>query len=408
MDRIRESLKKKRFVFWEEIARDGAQAKTILTGKQRAEIANYQSKIFGENAPDHLVFAAGFVSIAPQEVEAIKVVADEVDNCYLAVNCRSVKNEIIDSLDSLKNAKYPRVAFVLPTIERMCRLMLHKPVIEVLEYGLELAKYALDISNGVPIDVQLALAYEADPNLIAEYASKFTELGIATVGLGDSMGKIYPNEIKEYNRVLLKNSSSDCAFAPHLHNDLGLAVENTIQGVKQGITFACSSWLGLAERNGLGRTELLTFLLSYEKEKLKQRFGFDGENLFLSEPNLKLLNPIAKLVSEYTGHALSLTDPIVGTGLNSISTGTPFIDTISFQPFDPKKVLNVDKEVFVTQLANRRVIIEVGKQYGYTFSKENIYEILSIIKERAYRIDRAIIPKNELIELFEKYGEKIN
>ena len=407
MDRIRESLLKRRFVFWEEIARDGAQAKTILTGKQRAEIANSHSKMFGENAPDHLVFAAGFVSIAPQEVEAIRTVAEEVDNCYLAVNCRSVKNEIEDSLDSLKDAKYPRVAFVLPTVDRMCQIMLHKSVEEVFNYGLELAKYALDISNGVPIDVQFALAYEADPNLIAEYASKFTELGIATVGLGDSMGKIYPNEIKKYNEILLKNSSADCAFAPHLHNDLGLAIGNTLQGVKQGITFACSSWLGLAERNGLGRTELLTFLLSYEKEKLKQRFGFDGENLFLSQPNLKMLKPIAELVSEYTGHSLSVTDPIVGTGLNAISTGTPFIDTVSFQPFDPKDVLGVDKEVFVTQLANRRVIIEVGKQYGYTFSKENIYKILAIVKEKAYRVSRAIVPKNELIELFEKFGEKI-
>jgi hypothetical protein len=49
-------------------------------------------------------------------------------------------------------------------------------------------------------------------------------------------------------------------------------------------------------------------------------------------------------VSEYTGVDLKVTDPIVGTGVNSISTGTPFVDTKSFQPFDPKAVLDINKK----------------------------------------------------------------
>lgn len=404
MDRIKESLQKKRFVFWEEIARDGAQAKTILSGKQRAEIANLHSKVFKQNAPDHLVFAAGFVSIAPQEVDAIKELADLAEDCYLAVNCRTVKKEIEASFESLKNAKYPRVAFVLPASERLSSLMLHKTVDEVFAYGLDMAKYALDIANGVPVDLQLAAAYDGNPTQIAEFAAKMTELGIATIGLGDTRGRIYPNEIKQYYETLLKNSTENILYAPHLHNDLGFAVQNTIEGLKQGITFACSSWLGLAERNGLAPTELLAFLLSYQKEKIIDRLGFDGENLFLTEPDLKLLQPIAQLVSEYTERPLLVTDPIVGTGVNSISTGTPFVDTQSFQPFNPDEVLGKKKQVYVTQLANRRVIIEVGKELGYTFSDEAILEILSIIKQKAYDTNRSIMPKSELEEIFKKFG----
>lgn len=407
MDKIRESLKNKRFVFWEEIARDGAQAKTILSGKQRAVIANRHSEIFNGNGLDHLVFAAGFVSIAPQEVEAIKVLADEVEDCYLAVNCRSVKKEISDSFESLKNAKYPRVAFVMPASERLSQLMMHKTVSQVFELGLDIAKFALDMSNGVPVDIQLAAAYDGNPTQIAEFASRLSELGIATIGLGDTRGRIYPYEINAFYDELLKNSSSESVYAPHLHNDLGFAIENTFQGLRQGITFACSSWLGLAERNGLARTELLTFLLSYQKEKIKSRLGFDGENLFLSEPNLKLLPSIANLVSDYVEHPLRITDPIVGTGVNTISTGTPFVDTQSFQPFDPEEILGVQKEIFVTQLANRRVIHEVGKKHGYSISEESILKILKILKERAYKINRSIVPKDELLEYLEQFGKKI-
>ena len=164
----------------------------------------------------------------------------------------------------------------------------------------------------------------------------------------------------------------------------------------------------MAERNGLARTELLTFLLAYQKENIKSRLGFDGENLFLSAPNLKLLPSIANLVSDYVKHPLRITDPIVGTGVNTISTGTPFVDTQSFQPFDPEEILGVQKEIFVTQLANRRVIEEVGKKQGYSFSEESILEILKILKERAYKINRSIVPKEELLEYFKQFGKKTN
>ena len=72
MDKIVDSLKHNRFVFWEEIARDGAQAKTILSGEQRIDIAKKHGNLFGDNGPDHLVFAAGFISIGKEEERAIK------------------------------------------------------------------------------------------------------------------------------------------------------------------------------------------------------------------------------------------------------------------------------------------------------------------------------------------------
>jgi len=406
MDRIKISLQEGRFVFWEEIARDGAQAKTILSGEQRAEIARQHANIFNDNGPDHLVFAAGFVSIAPQEVEAIKVVAQNVDNCYVAVNCRSKKNEISDSVKAIKEAKFPRVAFVLPASERLCEVMLHKTPRDVFKFGMEIAQYALDEAAGIPVDLQLAAAYDGDPILISELAQAMTEMGIATIGLGDTRGHKYPLEIRSFYELLMQNSSKESLYAPHLHNDLSFAVDNTFEGMKLGINFACSSWLGLAERNGLASTELLTFLLAHEPEKLMERTGIDGTKLFLSKPNLKLLQPIAQKVSEYTGVPLKVTDPIVGTGVNTISTGTPFVDTNSFQPFDPEEILGVPKNIYVTQLANRRVIVEVGSRMGFNFSEESINEILKIVKQKAYEKNRSIFPENELFELFKNFGNK--
>jgi len=406
MDRIVESLKNKQFVSWEEIARDGAQAKTILSGEQRVEIARLHGSLFGENGPDHLVFAAGFISIAEDEKIAIKKLAEEVDNCYLAVNCRCLKNEIDDSIEAMKAAKFARVAYVLPASDRMCQLMLHKSPKEALQIGIDMAKYALDKSNGMPIDVQFAAAFDADPVFLAEAASALKEQGIATLGLGDTRGAIYPSEVAEYIKTLLKHSDTDTYYGVHFHNDLALALMNNIECIKQGVTHIASSWLGLAERNGLVRTELLMFHLAYQIDKIAQRYGFDGENLFKTIPDLKSLQPIASLVSKYTGIDLKVTDPIVGTGVNSISTGTPFVDTKSFQPFDPKEILNVDKKILLTQLANARVIKELGQKLGYSSTDEQIKGILNFIKDRAYKLNRSAFPESEIVEIFKKFSGK--
>lgn len=402
MDRIAESLKNKRFVFWEEIARDGAQAKTILTGKQRVEIARDHGNLFNSNGPDHLVFAAGFISIGKEEVDAIKMQADQVNNCYLAVNCRSSKTEISQSLDAIKNAKYGRIAYVLPASERLCQLMLHKTQKEVLQQGIEIAKYAVDKAGGIPVDVQLAASFDADPAFVAEAATALKTEGIAIAHLGDTRGKIYPKPLVKYLEIMIKNSDKDQLYGLHFHNDLGFALMNNLEGIKQGIYLAASSWLGLAERNGLARTELLTFHLGYQPEQMLENIGINGENLFLSKPKLDILSPITSKVSNYTGVPLKVTDPIVGTGVNSISTGTPFVDTVSFQPFDTEKVLGIKKKILVTQLASIRVIKEVSVSMGYDLNETQIQKILRYVKSKAYKIDRSIVPKNELEEIFKK------
>jgi 2-isopropylmalate synthase len=403
MDRITESLKNKHIVFWEEIARDGAQAKTILSAQERIEIASKHAEMFNEHGPDHLVFGVGFISISPEEARIIEETSEQVDNCYLGVNCRSSENEIMASYHAVKKAKYGRIAYVLPASERLCEVMLHKSPQETLERGRELARFALDNTQGMPIDVQLAGAFDGDPAFIAELASVLTEEGIATVGMGDTRGGIYPCETERFLDSILNKSSEDVLYSVHFHDDLGFSLTNNLKAIERGILLPSTSWLGLAERNGLLRTELLTVLLAHEPEKLKDRLNIDGEKLFKSPPNLKLIKEIAETVSRYTGIPIKITDPIVGPGLNSISTGTPFVDRDSFRPFNPQKVLGIPEEIYVTHLASIRLVKTVSKQMGFHFSDEALQLIVKELKETVYKSNQAVIQSTELKLIFKNY-----
>jgi 2-isopropylmalate synthase len=398
MDIVLDSLNEKRFVLWEEIARDGAQAKTILSGNQRVEIAKLQSKIYKGNAHKHLVFAAGFISVGKGEVEAIKKVVEQVDECNIAVNCRANNNEIDLSVQTVKNAKYPRLAVVFPASERLANVMLHKKLSEIIPLAVDKAKYALDKAGNIPVDFQLAASFDAKPEFIAEISSKLIETGIQICHLGDTRGRIYPNETKKYFKKLLLNSNSK-RYGVHFHNDLGFALMNNIEALKAGINLVSSSWLGLAERNGLMRTELISLLLSYKNKKLKKRLGVDASQFFEFQNDLKYLKIVADKVSEFTGLSLKVTDPIVGTGVNSISTGTPFVDPKSFQPFDPEKVLGIKQRIHITQLASKRVITAVAEQMGISLSDIETENILEIVKEKTFLENIPIINEDEFLKI---------
>ena len=72
-------------MLWEEIARDGAQAKTLLSAQQRVDLARAHAAMFGSDGSSHLVFAAGFPSVCEEEFAAVRQVAQEVRECSVAV-----------------------------------------------------------------------------------------------------------------------------------------------------------------------------------------------------------------------------------------------------------------------------------------------------------------------------------
>src|SRR3712207_4095198 len=113
-DLVRETARAGKLVIWEEAARDGAQGKTLLSGPQRVALARATGALFGEDGPRHVIFAAGFPSIGRQEVEAMRQLAAEVDNCALASHGRATREDIDLGLEALKGAKYGRVTFFFP------------------------------------------------------------------------------------------------------------------------------------------------------------------------------------------------------------------------------------------------------------------------------------------------------
>jgi 2-isopropylmalate synthase len=394
IDLVRASAQAGYLVLWEEIARDGAQQKTLLSGPQRVAVARATSALFGGAAPNHLIFAAGFPSICREEFEAIRELAAEVDTCHLVTHGRATRKDIDRSLAAIRGARYGRVSFFVPVSERMSAALLHIPPRQALTQACDIAAYAVDRAAGVPIDIALADATRAAPGFVAEAATRLTAAGVRVVKICDTVGDLYPRPAATYFRQVQEQVAADVVLGVHLHNDYGLALANNLEAVTAGLRILAGAWLGLGERNGLAATEQLLLALALDPEQRAAQLGLAGP-LWVAPPNLRGVVPLARHLSALTGVPLKGTDPHVGTEVNAISTGTPFTDPDVFQPYDPDAVLGVPRTVTLTQLASTDVIRHVAATLGFVLDRDQAQRALDWVKTTAYRRGTAVLPLTE-------------
>ncbi|WP_223839024.1 2-isopropylmalate synthase [Nocardiopsis deserti] len=388
MDVVRESAQANRVVLWEESARDGAQAKTLIPPAARVRLARETGRIFGADGPRQVVFAAGFPAVCDEEFEAVRQVAAEAEGAVsVAAVCRGALRDVEQAVASVKGSRHARVMVVVPASEAMAQVMVHRTAAEALTAGADLVRHARGLDDGVAVDVCLADASRADHALMAHSAQELTGAGAGLVVLADTVGAQLPHDCREMFSRVRAGAGDEVVLASHLHNDLGLGLANTLQAMASGVRVVSSSWLGIAERAGMVATEQLLLLLARHGTEL---FGADAE-LWWREPDLTLLPGIARLVAEETGVPLSVTTPVVGTGVGTISTGTPFVHPQLFQPYDPKQLLGIEPTVVLTHLASARVVTAVASRLGRTLDREQTSAAMAWVKSRAFRTGRAVV-----------------
>ncbi|MEU0054110.1 hypothetical protein [Streptomyces sp. NPDC006309] len=145
VDVVRRSAAAGRVVVWEESARDGAQAKTLMTPESRVRPARETGRVFGADGPRHVVFAAGFPAVCGEEFEAVRRVAVEAEGAVgVATVCRGARPDVEQALVSVRGSRHARVMVVVPASDAMAHAMVHRTAAEALQTGVGLVKQARD------------------------------------------------------------------------------------------------------------------------------------------------------------------------------------------------------------------------------------------------------------------------
>ncbi|MGW6864509.1 2-isopropylmalate synthase [Streptomyces sp. NPDC054904] len=398
VDVVRASARAGRVVLWEESPRDGAQAKTLMTPDFRVRLARAQGRIFGGDGPRHVVFAAGFPAVCPEEFEAVRRVAVEAEGAVsVSAVCRGTATDVRQALASVRGTAHARIMVIVPASEAMAGVMTHGTAEQALLGGAALVAEALAADDTVAVDVCLADASRADHALVGEHAARLTEAGAGVVVLADTVGDQLPEDAAAMFATLRRRAGDDVVMASHLHNDLGLALANTLQALRAGVRVHSSSWLGIAERSGMVATEQLLFLLAYRPDRTRALLG-DDRDAWWTAPDLTLLPGIARMVAAETGAPLGVTTPIVGDGVGTISTGTPFVHPRLFEPYDPLELLGIEPRVVLTHLASARVVRAVAARLGHDLDADRTRTAVTWVKSRAYDQGHAVVDDDDFAD----------
>lgn len=262
------------------------------------------------------VIEAGFPLSSPADFEscaAISRLLSSSSSPLVAVMCRAIPTEIEASARALADPSRGILHLTLPASDRHARAKLG------LDRGgvLRLVREAVSCAAGLAAEVELGAedATRADPSFLAEYCAVAVDSGARVVNLADTVGRSLPAETA---RLVSLARRSHPAFrdgraiiSVHCHDDLGLALANTLAAFSAGAGQAEVTLLGIGERAGNLATETFAAVLDERRDALGLETGIE----------LGSVCRVAGLLSSIVGSGLSPLKPVTGTNVRAHASG---------------------------------------------------------------------------------------
>lgn len=286
--------------------RDGEQSPgATMTSDEKLEVARALGKLGVD------IIEAGFPAASPDDLAAVKQIALTVGKqkrgekpppviCGLA---RAVEGDLDKCWEAIQGAERPRIHTFLATspIHREHKLKLSKA--EVLTQIEAMVKYAVSLCADVEFSAEDAGRTELD--FLCEAFQVAVDAGATTLNVPDTVGYLMPHEIGSRIATIKERvvgDRDDLVISVHNHDDLGLAVANSLAGVMAGARQVEVAINGIGERAGNASLEEIVMTLHTRKPALKLDHGIDTKQLTRS----------SKLVSRVTGIQVQANKAIVG------------------------------------------------------------------------------------------------
>ena len=256
---------------------------------------------------------AGFPAAGPADVAGIEAMCREVPGVVLTALCRTLRADVDLAERALK--RQPRtkkgVSLFCGTSPLHREHKLRKSKGEVLDLIADAVTCAADRFAVVSFAAEDATRTE--PDYLVQCYQTAVECGASTCGLPDTVGVCTPEATAGWVRLLKEKvpGIDRCLIAGHFHNDLGLAVANTLAAIAAGATVVQCTVGGIGERAGNASLEEVAVALELNREQYGRTHKLD----------LSKLAPLGALVSELTGVPVSPMKPVYGANVWATEAG---------------------------------------------------------------------------------------
>lgn len=381
----------KRVYIFDTTLRDGEQSPGVsLNVREKLEIAHQLAALNVD------VIEAGFPIASPGDFAAVREIAREVRGPVIAALARANKEDIDRAWEALREAERPRIHTFIATSDIHMQYKLKKSREEVLEQAVAAVKYAKQYTSDVEFSAEDAS--RSDLEFLCKVLEAVIEAGATVVNIPDTVGYAVPHEFGEFIAQIRQRVKGidKVILSVHCHNDLGLAVANSLAAVLNGAQQVECAVNGLGERAGNAALEEIVMGL------------YTRQSYFDCETAIKYneIYRTSRLVSTLTGVPVQPNKAIVGKNAflheSGIHQDGVLKERRTYEIMNPQLIGLSQSNLVLGKHSGRHALRERLAELGYILSDEELEKAFVRFKNLADRkkeitdLDLEAIVKNEI------------
>ncbi|MGB9612667.1 MAG: 2-isopropylmalate synthase [Candidatus Margulisiibacteriota bacterium] len=354
--------------------RDGEQCPgASLNPEEKMEIARQLAKLNVD------VIEAGFAIASPGDFESIKNIAQQIKGPIICSLARARKEDIDRAWEAVKYAEKPRIHTFIATSPIHMEKKLRMTPEQVLETAVEMVKYARSLCADIEFSPEDA--GRSEPEFLYKIISAVIEAGATTINIPDTVGYTMPWEFGQLIEKIINHipqiKEKDITISVHCHNDLGLAVANSLAAIKAGANQVECTINGIGERAGNASLEEIVMTLKTRKD------FFDCE----TNINTKEIYKTSRMVSNLTGLLVQPNKAVVGSNAFAHEAGIHQAGVLrareTYEIMKPEDIGLSESRLVLGKHSGRHAFAEKLKEMGYSLSEENLEKAFQRFKEMA-------------------------
>lgn len=377
---------RRRITIFDTTLRDGEQSPGIaLAPEEKAEIAEALERLGVD------VIEAGFAVSSPGDFEGVRAVARAVFRPTVASLARTRVEDLDAAVEALAEARgRTRLHVFIATspIHMERKLGLEPP--EVVEQARFAVSYVRDRVDEVEFSCEDAT--RSEPAFLAEVCRAAIEAGATTINLPDTVGYSLPSEHAAFLREVRRHCPEleRVTLSVHCHDDLGLAVANTLAGIEAGATQVECTVNGIGERAGNAALEEVVMALRVRGDALAYETGVNAGEI----------GRVSQLVSQLTGYAVQRNKAIVGASAFAHEAGIHqdgmLKDVSTYQIMDPEE-LGLTMTLPLGKHSGRHAFRQACEKAGMQLSRDELGE--------AFRRFKTLADSRKAVTLYDVFEE---
>ncbi len=353
--------------------RDGEQSPgATMTVDEKLVVARQLEKLGVD------VIEAGFAAASEGDAEAVSRVAATVSQPIVLSLSRTKRSDMESAIRSVEKAKNPGIHIFIATSDLHLQrklMMTREEVVEAACWAVDFAKQHVDY-----IEFSAEDASRSDREYLTHVFGEVIKAGAVTLNVPDTTGYAMPTEFGDLIRYLVENTpgGKDVTWSAHCHNDLGLAVANSLAAVRNGARQIECTVNGIGERAGNTSLEEVVMALKTRADLFADvTVGVETKQIF----------PSSRLLSQITGIAIPINKPVVGANAFAHEAGIHqdgvLKDKSTYEIMRPESVGLESNRLVLGKHSGRHAFVERLKDLGVDLSEVDVVKAFARFKALA-------------------------